>query len=243
MRKKSGNSKSYLIAICLGLLLTVSSAITVRAEQAAQAELPAVGWALIDDRYYYLTESGQCLRNAITPDRYYVNPDGVWQPRSAVILGTEFRAPEKVPSVTDAWTGIQGMESLQDQIQKAFRQRRIRITDSAMEYVAGTDETVLLGIYKNTASGSYRLTIRTALDQSSTDLTQAASYDYAVFRAFLYQLTTTPDYLEDAIYSSWREDNRWNINRTNGVWVGDSQVTYSAGDGCGYYYISPGGQK
>lgn len=243
MRKKSGNSKSYLIAICLGLLLTVSSAITVRAEQAAQAELPAVGWSLIDDRYYYLTESGQCLRNTITPDGYYVNPDGVWQPRSAVILGTEFWAPEKVPSVTDAWTGTQGMENLQDQIQKAFRERRIRITDSAMEYLAGKDETVLLGIYKNTASGSYRLTIRTVLDKSSTELTQAASYDYAVFRAFLYQLTTTPDFLEDAIYSSWREDNRWNINRMNGVWVGDSQVKYSAGDGCGYFYICPGGQK
>ena len=116
-------------------------------------------------------------------------------------------------------------------------------TELAMEYLAGKDETVLLGIYKNTASGSYRLTIRTALDKSSTELTQAAPYDYAVFRASLYQLTTTPDYLEDAIYSSWREDNRWNINRMNGVWVGDSQVKYSAGDGCGYFYISPGGQK
>lgn len=243
MRKKAGKLKSYRIAICLGLLLTVSSAITVRAEQAAQAEQPAVGWSLIDDQYYYLTESGQYLRNAITPDGYYVNPDGVWQPRSSVILGTEFRAPEKVPSVADAWTGTQEIKALQGKIQNVFRQRRIRITDSAMEYLAGEDETVLLGIYKNTASGSYRLTIRTALDKSSTELNQAASYDYAVFRAFLYHLTTTPDYLEDAIYSSWQEDNRWNINRMNGVWVGDSQVKYSAGDGCGYFHICPGGQK
>ena len=243
MRKKTGNLKSYLLTICLGLLLTVSSSVTVLAEQAAQGEQPSAGWSLIDDRYYYLTESGQYLRNAITPDGYYVNPDGVWQPRSSAILGTEFRAPEKVPSVTDAWTGTQEIKALQGKLQNVFRQRRIRITDSAMEYLEGEDETVLLGIYKNTASGSYRLSIRTALDKSSTELNQAASYDYAVFRAFLYQLTTTPDYLEDAIYSSWREDNRWNINRMNGVWVGDSMVKYSAGDGCGYFHICPGGQK
>ena len=285
-------SKRWLMAVCIGLLMTggadviggaagtalAATGTAVKDEEsgpgvygvngsqtkAAQAEAslerwelkedggwyyygpdgnPGSGWTIVDNKYFYLTETGRCLMNTITPDGYYVNPNGVWQTRSAVILDTEFKAPEKVLSVTSPWTGAEAMKSVQQQILSVFSQRRIRVTDYAMEYLAGEDDTVLLGIYKNTSTGAYRLDIRTTLDKSSTAANKAATYDYAVFKAFLYQLTTTPDYLEDAIYSSWQEDNRWGINRNTGVWVGDSQVKYTAGAGCGYYHIYPAGQK
>jgi len=50
------------------------------------------------------------------------------------------------------------------------------------------------------------------------------TFDYAVFRAMIYQVTSTPEILEDAVYNSWEEDNRWEIDRVNYVQVGDSWV-------------------
>lgn len=206
----------------------------------ADGEL-ARGWTLVNDKYFYLTETGRCLQNTVTPDGYYVNPDGAWQVRETTILENQFTAPEKVRSVNDAWTGTETMKSLQKLIQENFKNRRIRITDSAMEYL--NEDTVLIGIYKNTSTGGFRIDIRTTLDKSSTETDKVQTYDYAVFRAFLYQITTTPDYLEDAVYSSWQEDNRWKISRNQKTMVGDSEVRYGAGAGCGYYYIYPAGQK
>lgn len=263
-------SKRWLAAVSFGFLFVARPEIsgfaagieTVEAEQMELAEARweqredgfyyykadgslATGWTLIDQTYFYMTESGRCLMNAVTPDRYYVNPDGTWQTRSAVILDHRFQAPKNVPFVTDAWAGEAEMKKLQAQLDEVFSQRRLRITDAAIEYLEedGKEEKVLLGIYKNTDQNSYRLTIQMTLDKDSTSLEQAATYDYAVFKALLYQLTSTPDYLEDAIYSSWKEENRWNINRNHAVWIGDSQVKYMAGAGCGYYHIYPAGQK
>lgn len=257
--------KTFMTAVFMGMVLAAGADITAHAagtESAVEESINlsrwelrsdgwyyygvdgrlASGWIMVGDQYFYLTETGRCLQNAITPDGYYVNPDGVWQVRSTAILGNQFQAPEKVCTVTNAWTGAETMKGLQGQLKEVFSKRKIRITESSMEYVVGEDE-VLLGIYKNTLTGGYRMDIRTVLDKSSTALDETATYDYAVFRAFLYQLTTTPDYLEDAIYSSWQEENRWNIQRNSNVWVGDSEVRYSAGAGCGYYYIYPAGQK
>jgi len=75
------------------------------------------------------------------------------------------------------------------------------------------------------------------LDNYSTDKSQSATYDYQVFQAFLYSISSTPELLIDAIYNSWEEDNRWNINRTGYTQVGDAMVKYTGGSGCGYYYI------
>lgn len=259
--------RKWITSACLGLAFAVLPVISGNAAETGQSaaaentsmarwELrddgwyyygedgkPAVGWTLVGDRYFYLTETGFCLQNTITPDRYYVNPDGAWQVRTAEILGNHFQAPEKICSAENAWSGEEAMKGLQKKIKETFSKRKIRITDTSMEYTAGEENEVLIGIYKNAASGAFRLDIRTNLDKSSTELDETATYDYAVFRAFLYQITTTPDYLEEAVYSSWQEDNRWKIQRNSNVWIGDSEVKYGAGDGYGCYYIYPAGQK
>lgn len=261
MRKRR---KKWLASACLGLSLTMLPVVSGNAAVAEQKteektgmarwELRddgwyyygtdgrlATGWTIVEDQYYYLTETGLCLQNTVTPDGYYVNPDGAWQVRSAVILGNEFQGAEKVLSVTDAWNGNESMKKLQEQIRENFKNRRIRITDSAMEYRNG--DTLLMGIYKNAQTGGFRFDIRTELDSGSTEPDTIAAYDYAVFRAFLYQVTAAPDYLEEAIYSSWQGDNRWNIQRNETTRVGDSDVRYDAGERCGYYHIYPARER
>jgi len=36
------------------------------------------GWNKIEGKWYYMKENGECLLNAITPDGYVVNENGVW---------------------------------------------------------------------------------------------------------------------------------------------------------------------
>ena len=197
------------------------------------------GWVKVDDKDYYLAQDGHCLMNTVTPDGYYVSPSGEWFIRSTNILGIDFKGYTKVPAVTEAWSGAKAMKALANEIWYTFESRDIKVTDTSMEYVRGEDEEVLIGIYKNADTGAYRLKLATGLDKGSTSQKKAATFDYAVFRAMIYQVTSTPEILEDAVYNSWEEDNRWEIDRVNYVQVGDSWVRYSAGNGYGYYYIYP----
>lgn len=260
--KRTGDVKGCMIALCTGVFLTVSpgmtgyAAFTVPSEPGAVSEArweqqedgwyyydeegkPASGWILSNEKYFYLDETGRCLVDTITPDGYFVDGDGVWQVRRTELLGTEFCASETAAFIEESWNGMNELKTLQRQIGNVFRKRRIRMTDLSIEYLAGDEDKVLLGIYKNIDSGSYRMDIRLNLDRENQDTNQASFYDYAVFQAFLYQVTSTPDYLEDALYSSWKEDNRWGINRNTGVRIGDREVKYTAGNQCGYYYIIP----
>lgn len=197
------------------------------------------GWIEIDEEYYYLAADGHCLLNTMTPDGYYVDANGAWYVRETEILETEFKAAERFPSVHQEWIGEDELDSLDWSISEIFAKRGIRVSDEAVEYLRGEDEEVLMGIYKNKEKGGYRLDIRINLDQASKKKKQAATYDYQVFRAMIYQVTSSPELLEAAIYSSWEKDNAWNINRAQLVQVGDALVKYAASNGCGHYYIYP----
>lgn len=265
---RMGNCKRWMAAVAAGVMVslavagsamaaeagpgTVQGGSGKAAQQAGRWEMrdnlwyyydadgnPCTGWIQVAGKDFYLAENGHCLMNTVTPDGFYVSPSGEWFVRSVDILGIDFDGYYKVPSVTEAWAGKDAVKQLDAEIWNTFEVRDIKISDTSMEYVRGEDEEVLIGIYKNTDTGSYRLKLAVDLDKSSTSDKKAATYDYAVFLAFLYQVTSTPEILEDAVYNSWQGDNRWQINRMNYVQVGDSLVKYSAGNGYGYYYIYP----
>ena len=201
------------------------------------------GWVQDRGLYYYLDVEGVCLTNQMTPDGYYVDVNGAWYQRSTELFSNSFKASEKFPSVTSFWTNEKAVKGMQKKIDQIFDTRRIRITDTSMEYLCGTSkEETLIGIYKNSENGSYRIDLRVNLDKASTRENLAATYDYQVFKAFLYQITSTPELMEDAVYSSWEGDNRWNISRTEYRTVGDSLVKYTAGNGYGCYNIFPATQ-
>lgn len=198
------------------------------------------GWMKDGTNYYYLDAEGACLINTMTPDGYYVDTNGAWHQRSTEILGEVFHAPMKFPSAASDWTGEKALEYVQYDLDDLLETRKLRVSKDAVEYLAGTSkEEVVMGIYKNAENGSFRLELKMHLDQSSTKMDQITTYDYMIFRAMLHQLTSTPDLLEDAVYSSWEGDNRWDISRTEYRTVGDALVKYTAGNGYGCYNIYP----
>lgn len=100
-------------------------------------------------------------------------------------------------------------------------------------------ETVLLGLYREPSSGRYRIDIRVALDGDEESALKSSSYDYGIFRAMVFQVSSAPEILTDGIYSAWEEDNRWQVSRQSWVQVGDCLVLYMSGDGYGRFYITP----
>lgn len=100
-------------------------------------------------------------------------------------------------------------------------------------------ETPLLGLYREPAQGRYRLDIYIGLDEEENGAIRSSAYDYGVFRAMAFQISSVPEILADGIYSAWEEDNRWGISRQKWVQVGDCLVLYTSGNGYGRFYISP----
>ena len=202
---------------------------------------PAKGWIVDEGKHYYLTEIGRMLSNTMTPDGYYVDPNGEWKQYETTIGSQVFKAPEKFASVQNSWIGMEQLGELRTQIRGVFKERRLKVSDNAIEYVVDSNnkERVILGLYKMPETGSYRIDIGGSLDASSTEMNDAATYDYMVFRAMLYQISSTPDQLGKAIYSSWEESNSYGISREEWTWVGDAWVKYSASSGKGLYSIYP----
>lgn len=227
-KKAMRTKKKFTILLLAGVLFSLQFTGTAQAGE----------WKSVNNHWYYCEEDGTCLTNCITPDGYYVNPDGTWYRRASVILNETFKASEKFPSAAAGWTGKEELVRLKQSISQLFEDRNIRITENSLEYLSGdTNETVLIGAYKNADTGTFRLMLGISLDKNCTDTSKAAAYDYQIFRAFLYQLTSTPELLEDAIYSSWEEKNRWQISRTEKRQVGDLLLKYTAGNGYGHYLI------
>ena len=206
---------------------------------------PSSGWIVYKGKHYCIDSNGRMYFNAITPDGYFVDADGEWYQRKATILNQNFLAPEKFPSLQNSWSGVEQLKELRTVIRGVFEGRKLKISDSAIEYVVDTGKTenVLLGIYKITETGSYRLDIGISLDAGSVEMGEPETYDYAIFKAMLYQISSAPDHLEKAIYSSWEDSNSWNIGRYHWSWIGDSMIQYSAAEGKGRYHIHPVNQE
>ena len=202
---------------------------------------PANGWILDEGKHYYIGDGGLMLANCITPDGYFVDAEGEWYQRKTTILNQTFTAPSKFPEAYSSWVNTDELAKLRSQIRAVFKERRLKISDNAIEYVVDSDnkERVLMGVYKINETGSFRMDIGISLDASSVEPNEAETYDYMVYRAMMYEITSAPDHLEKAVYSSWDESNTWNIAREHWVWIGDAWVKYGASSGYGQYHIYP----
>ncbi len=208
------------------------------------------GWELWGEQWYYsngtdANGSTVYLKDTVTPDGFYVDGSGLWYVRTANILGQDYTASEKFVSPTVSWEGTARTGHLETAVSDIFEgTRKVLVSDSAIIYqkrAQEKDETnrTMMGLYKDADAGQYRLDLRLRLDGETTDTSTADYYNYQIFRALFYEISSTPELLEDAIYRAWEGDNGWNINRTNWVRVGDSLIRYTASDGCGRFYIAP----
>ena len=202
---------------------------------------PYGGWILYKEKYYCTDANGRMYVNTITPDGYFVDAGGEWYKRKTTILTQEYTAPDKFPEPHSTWINGDQLAKLRSQIRAVFKERRLKVSSNAIEYVVDSNnqERVLVGIYRLNESGSFRMDIGISLDASSVEPDEPETYDYMVFRAMMYEITSAPDHLEKAIYSSWEESNTWNIGRDYWVWIGDSWVRYGASAGYGQYEIYP----
>lgn len=207
------------------------------------------GWLELEGKHYYLADNGVCLTDAMTPDGYYVDGDGAWYQRQKTILGVGMTAPEQFCPAEVPFREGGALGAFSGLIRRSFGGTRLlRVSDKAVEYVstgrtdgqrASGEETVLAGLYRDAENGRYRLDLRMGLDGEAVGRESAAAYDYGVFQALLYQISSSPEVLEAAVCSAWSGENQWNINRQSPVMAGDSQVLYAAGDGFGRFYITP----
>lgn len=202
--------------------------------------VPVQGWIEENGSYYYLRENGSRFTGGITPDGHFVDAEGRWYPRKTTIFNQEFIAPDTFPVSDTSWKNPDQLSVLRNQIRMVFKERRLKISENAIEYTAVSNkkERVLLGLYKQRENGTFRLDLGVSLNAGSVEIDEPETYDYLVFRALVYEMTSTPDYLERAIYSSWEEENSWKINRETPVWIGDSLVKYEAVSGTGRYQSS-----
>ncbi|MDU1467209.1 MAG: MBL fold metallo-hydrolase, partial [Streptococcus mitis] len=53
------------------------------------------GWKRIDGNWYYFQTDGSLLKNAITPDGYKVNEEGIWKQAVAAINGEVDQSEKK----------------------------------------------------------------------------------------------------------------------------------------------------
>lgn len=203
------------------------------------------GWNQVGDAWFYQKEDGTRLTNAMTPDGYYVNEEGIWKQEVLDILSLKVTAPEKfvLASTMKEWKGIlSGLTYLKEEIATVMPENRVfRVYTDAICYlnVNGKTETDNISLEMGQNGEGYILRLSTDLGDRKNNLEKASTYDYEVFRFLCAQISSTPSKLADAIYQSWQGDNGYQLSSTENTRVGDAYVSYKAENGYGVYYISP----
>ncbi len=230
---------------------------------------PGTGWVESNGFFYYLLPDGKSVTDTITPDGYYVNADGAWYRRQETILGVPFTSFDCFLPVGGEWDKSPSILLLSEKYRQIFGQtRRIRVAKDRIEYIVSGDGsakssslgssmftgnqntankngsasdtgTPLAVLYQEPGQGRYCLELKMKLYPESTDEKQTATYDYALFKALMYQISSTPDILEEALLDAWQGENRWQINRQDWVRAGDAMILYAPGKEAGKFFIRP----
>ena len=202
------------------------------------------GWIEVGGKHYYLYEDGHCAMNEITPDGYRVDESGAWYEVTRDILGQKFTVPVRFASpevLGEAWgENSEALAGLGMAVSAAFGgTRKLSVSGDMIEYLSVQGDARYMGLYKDYQENGYRLDLRIRLDQGGAGENRYAEYSYGVFKAMAATVSSTPDLLEEAIYSAWQGQNTYGINRAAPVQVGDCTVTYEAGEGYGKFFIRP----
>ncbi len=202
------------------------------------------GWIMDKGKSYYLDETGRCAMDTMTPDGYYVDGSGAYWQRKAFILDAEVLAPERFlepqASIEDgySWYGQGALAIVKGTMENAFGgQRVLQIQEDSIIYLDKKTKEPVISLFRNREAGEYRLDLAVELDPESDDRSKAATYNYQVFLAMLYQFDSAPEVLAQSIISAWSGSNSWGIGRQGWTAVADCQVSYMAGSGYGSFRI------
>ncbi len=207
----------------------------------------ATGWIEDGGKKYYLQSDGSLLKDAVTPDQYLVDSQGVQVAGYRVIAGVKVQQPSlfvrQDSSAMYNWTALMGAVQAVGQVayQQTSGARGFHVYSDKLSWCerSGSNEKELLSLEKVSGTGGYRLRIKTVLDRTSIDSLKGASYDYQVLRLFCYGISSAASDLDDAIYTSFVGKNPYGIGNNRWVNIGDCLVRFSAEDGAGCYEIQP----
>lgn len=123
---------------------------------------PAVGWVEVEGKSYYIPQEGGMLKDAITPDGYYVDENGAWYEKKETILETEFTAPYQVCYPSSEWNGKEALNKMRTKLSQRFSgNRSFRVGDNAVEFVK-------IETAEDTKADSSSLTSRIMVTSGST---------------------------------------------------------------------------
>lgn len=207
----------------------------------------ATGWIEDGGKKYYLQSDGSLLKDAVTPDQYLVDSQGVQVAGYRVIAGVKVQQPSlfvrQDSSAMYNWTALMGAVQAVGQVayQQTSGARGFHVYSDKLSWCerSGSNEKELLSLEKVSGTGGYRLRIKTVLDRTSIDSLKGASYDYQVLRLFCYGISSAASDLDDAIYTSFVGKNPYGIGNNRWVSIGDCLVRFSAEDSAGCYEIQP----
>jgi hypothetical protein len=218
-------------------------AATETAAAATTKETVYPGWQQDGEKWSWYLKEYEVLKDAVTPDGYYVNEDGAWFKTKQSVLDEQFTLPDRFRTASDIKSMEQvlsDVDRLNKKLQKKYEGlRTFHVYSSYVTYTRteNKEETILLGLYRDTASDGWKIRVSCNLSGSRDDYTRTPAIDYAVLRFLAGRFSHTPGQIADAIYQSWQGENAWHLSSAEDKPVGDSMIRYSVENGAAVYQI------
>lgn len=202
----------------------------------------------------YLLPDGTYLQDGFTADGYYIGKYGVWAP-SVRILSAWLPSRNswlRASSIGTFDGFVPYMKSAQVKLTEDLDGHRVitvyndRITLSSVENENGKrTKTTRLALYKNEDIDGFTIKVCTELAGDEKEMASEGGgewndisyYDYQVLRLFTNAISRSGDKLAEAVYSSWEDDNTYDLRMNKWITVGDTDVCYLPEDGAGLYEI------
>ena len=252
--RSSGLSK-VITAIVLSVTMLFLS-VPVETEAAKERVGVKGAWvpSSVDGFLAYALPNGTFLADGFTADGYYVNKYGFWAPAYNV-LGAAI--PTRNAWLPCSMIGdFEGVIPIMKEVQKKLTNdlhgwRVISVYSSHMSLYSvessndtSRKKTTRLAMYKNPDFNGYTIQVCTPLAGDEREMTDDAGewnsmalYDYQVLRAWMYCVSRSGDKVSQAIYSSWMDNNAYNLKVGEWVLVGDTLIRYVPSNGAGLYEI------
>ena len=246
---KKSHGKKVMRKITAGILFTVLSVKAVFAaipypEAVAEGQLH--GWLSSGEYYWYYNENGQQVVDGLSPDGYYLDPDGRWRSESIQLFGQKTAIPDRYMSPAAYGDFTRSLSQDADRIRRSLEQsigtaRVLRVNPSSITYLNGNSKNegkVLLGLYTDELTGGWRFRLSAYLGNRSGDLSLMSTYDYYVFQYLLSRVSHVPVTVAAAIYENWQGSNAYGLSVGNPVRIGDVMITLKVVNGAADYYIT-----
>lgn len=247
---KKGHQQPYrrLLAALLFIVLGARTALAQVPYPGAVPEGGLHGWLQNGGYYWYYDENGQQIVDGFSPDGYYLDRDGRWRYEVIELLGQQYKTPDRYAAPSDygdfskAFRG--DTERLWNSLQRSVgTSRLLKVSPDAITYMSRNQNNqgkVLLGLYREERTNSWRFRVATYLGDRSGNTSLMSTYDDTVFRYLLSRVSHVPAYAADAVYQSWQGTNAYGIAMDTPIRIGDVTITLKVVNGAADYYITRG---